>query len=215
MARPLGGPKVELTRPDHLLGTFASTPSYGLLLFGAVLTIGGIAGLGAAVYDLVTGRASMADVGRDIAVFIEGWIAEMVAGVTYDAELEKTHAYALFLLLIPGLLLLWANLIPLLRRGSPFRVEPDGSVMVRRGDSWGPLLEYQYSAAVADGRVIEFVPPADGPPAVVLPQARVFCRENGARLTSELSAEFFTQLLGGRGFEVAATSGAGFAAQRP
>jgi hypothetical protein len=125
------------------------------------------------------------------------------------------HAYALFLLLIPGLLLVWANLIPLLNRGSEFRVESDGSVMFRRRDSWEPLLEYQYSSATADGRTIRFTPPSDGPPAVVLPQARVFCRENGARLKSELSAEFFTELLTRRGFEVAAgTSKSGFTALR-
>jgi hypothetical protein len=100
MAKPLGGPKVELTKPAHLLGTFVSTTSWGLLL-------------------------------------------------------------------IPSLLLVWANLIPLLNRGSEFRVESDGSVTVRRGDSWEPLLEYQYSSAAADGRTIEFTPPTDGPPAVV------------------------------------------------
>jgi len=53
--------------------------------------------------------------------------------------------------------------------------------MVRRGDSWEPVLEYQYSSVTGDGTTIEFTPPADGPPAVVLPAARVFCRENGAR----------------------------------
>jgi hypothetical protein len=47
----------------------------------------------------------------------------------------------------------------------------------------------------ADGRTIDFTPPA-----VVLPQSRVFCRENGARLKSELSGEFFTELLARRGF---------------
>jgi hypothetical protein len=129
--------------------------------------------------------------------------------------LEKTHAYALFLLLIPGLMLVWYNLIPLLKRGSEFRVESDGSVMVRRSDSWEPLLEYQYSSTVADGRTIVRTPPTDGPPAVTLPQMRVFCRENGARLKSELSAEFFAELLGRRGFEVAAaSSGSRFTAHR-
>jgi hypothetical protein len=50
----------------------------------------------------------------------------------------------------------------------------------------------------------------------VLPAARVFCRENGARLTSTLSAEFFGQLLAGRGFSVDAATpgGSGFTAVR-
>ena len=43
-----------------------------------------------------------------------------------------------------------------------------------------------------------------------------FCRENGARLTSELSAEFFAGLLTGRGFEVdtATAGGSRFTARR-
>jgi hypothetical protein len=181
MAKPLGGPKVELTKPAHLLGTFVSRTSWGLLLIGTVLTIG----------------------------------AETIAGYTYDAELEKTHAYTLFLLLIPGLILVWLNLIPLLHRGSEFRVEADGSVMVRRGDRWEPLLEYQYSSVTADGRTIDFTPPTKGPPAVVFPQSRVFCREYGARLKSELTGQFFSELLARCGFDVdAGTSKSGFTARR-
>ena len=215
MAKPLGGPKVELTKPAHLLGTFVSRTSWGLLLFGTVLTIGGVAGAGAAIYDLATGRATVGEVVKDIVVFIEGWIAETIVGYAYDAELEKTHAYALFLLLIPGLIMVWLNLIPVLHRGSEFRVEADGSVMVHRNDSWEPLLEYQYPSVVADGRSIDFTAPVDAPPAVVLPQARVFCRENGAQLKSELSGEFFTELLGRRGFDVeAGTSKSGLTARR-
>jgi hypothetical protein len=117
------------------------------------------------LYDLSTGRATVGDVMTDIGIFIEGWIVEMIAP-TYDAELEKTHAYALFLLLIPGLLLPWYNLIPFFNRGSEFQVHPDGSVSVRRGDSWEPLV----------------------------------------RLPGKVSAEFFRQLLAGRGFEVESPS---------
>jgi hypothetical protein len=214
MARPRGGPKVELTKPAHLLGTFTSRTSWGLLLLGIVLTIGGVGGAGAAGYDLATGRATFGEVIHDIAIFIEGWIVETFTRGGVDAELEKTHAYALFLLLIPGLIMVWINLVPLLKRGAEFRVEADGSVMVRQRDSWEPLLEYQYSSVTADGTTIAFTPPPDGPPAITLPQARVFCRENGARLKSELSAEFFTERLAGRGFEVDATTGDGFTARR-
>jgi hypothetical protein len=73
--------------------------------------------------------------------------------------------------------LLWFNLIPFFNRGSEFQVHPDGSVSVRRGDSWEPLLEYQYSTVAADRTIIEFTPPADGPSAIVLPQDRVFSRD--------------------------------------
>lgn len=101
MTKPLGGAKYELREPTHLLGAFVSRTSWGLVLFGAVLTLGGIAGAMAAIYDVSTGRATVGDVFTDIVTFIEGWIASLIVP-TYDAELEKTHAYALFVLLIPG-----------------------------------------------------------------------------------------------------------------
>jgi hypothetical protein len=162
-----------------------------------------------------TGRATVADVMKDIAIFVEGWIAELIAP-TYDAELEKTHAYALFLLLIPGLLLLYFNLVPFFKRGNEFQVHADGSVSVRRGDSWEALTEHQYSSVTADGVTIDFTPPADGPPRVTLPQDRVFSREYGVRLPAKVSAEFFRRLLAGRGFEVDTTSASGsrFTARR-
>jgi len=215
MAKPLGGPKYELREPTHLLGAFVSRTSWGLVLFGGLLTLGGIAGAMAAIYDVSTGRATVGEVFTDIGVFIEGWIAEMIAP-TYDAELEKTHAYALFILLIPGLLLLFFNLAPFFKRGSEFQVHPDGSVSVRRGDSWEPLMEYQYSTVTADGTTIDFTPPPDGPPAVVLPQDRVFSREYGVRLPAKVSAEFFRRLLAGRGFDVesASSSSTSFSARR-
>jgi hypothetical protein len=214
LAKPLGGPKIELSEPVHLLGAFVSRTSWGLVLFGAILTVGGVAGAGAAIYDVATGRATVADVFEDIGIFIEGWIAELILRV-YDAELENTHAYALFVLLVPGFLLLWFNLIPLFNRGSEFQVHPDGSVSVRRAEGWEPLMAYQYSTVTADGTTINFTPPADGPPAIVLPQYRVFSREYGARLDSKVSAEFFRSLLAGRGFEIDAPASDGsFTARR-
>lgn len=206
LARPIGGPKVELSEPTHLLGAFVSRINWALVIIGALLTIGGVAGAGAAIYDVSTGRATIGDVGKDIAIFVEGWFVELIAP-TYDAELEKTNAYALMFLILPGLLLLWFNLIPLVKRGSEFQVHPDGSVSVRRGDSWEPLLEYQYATVTADGSTIAFTPPPDGPPAVALPQDRVFSRQYGVRLKSKVSAEFFRRLLAGRGFTLDGDTG--------
>jgi len=214
MAKPLGGPKVELSQPTHLLGAFVSRTNWALVIIGALLTVGGVGGAGAAIYDMSTGRASFGDVLKDIAIFIEGWFAELIVP-TYDAELEKTHAYALFLLILPGLLLLLLNLVPLFKRGSEFQVHPDGSVSVRRGGSWEPLMEYQYANVAADGNTIEFTPPPDGPPAIQLPQDRVFSREYGVRLKSDVSAEFFRRLLAGRGFEIEGpATGHSFTARR-
>ena len=77
------------------------------------------------------------------------------------------------------------------------------------------LLEYQYSVVTADGTTIEYSPPPDGPPAVVLAQGRVISREYGARLRSRVSADFFRRLLGGRGFTIESTaSGRSFTARR-
>jgi hypothetical protein len=214
MAKPLGGPKYELRDPAHLLGAFVARTSWGLVLFGAILTVGGVAGAGAAIYDVATGRATVGEVFKDIGIFIEGWIVELIFRL-YDAELENTHAYALFILLLPGLLLLWFNLVPLLNRGSEFQIHPDGSVSVLRGQGWEPLMEYQYSMVEADGTTINFTPPPDGPPAVALPQYRVFSREYGARLDGRVSAEFFRRLVAGRDFEVEApAAGSRFTARR-
>ena len=170
------------------------------MLLGAILTLGGVAGSMATIYDVSTGRATVGDVMKDVGIFIEGWITALIAP-TYDAELEKAHAYALFLLPIPGLLL-WFNVIPFFKRSSEFQVHPDGSVSVRRKNSWDPLMEYQYSTVTADGTTIDFTPPSDGPPAVVLPQDRVFSREYGERMPGKVSAEFFRRLLAGRGFTI-------------
>ncbi|SEH77797.1 hypothetical protein SAMN04489835_4019 [Mycolicibacterium rutilum] len=214
MARPLGGPEVDLSQPQHLLGAFVSRTNWALLIIGAVLTTAGVAGAGAAVYDLSTGRATVGDVFTDIGVFLEGWFVELIAP-TYDAELENTRAYALFLLILPGLLLLWYNAIPLFNRGNEFEIHADGSVSVRRGDSWEPLTEYQYASVVADGTTIRFESAPRGPAPVVLPQGRVFSRRYGVRLKSAVSAEFFRRLLAGRGFTVESpATGAGFTARR-
>jgi hypothetical protein len=217
MAKPLGGPKVDLSEPAHMLGGFISRTNWALVLIGTILTVGGAAATGAIVYDMSTGRADFGDVVRDIGVFIEGWIAELITRGGFDAELEKTHAYALFVLLLPGLLLVWYNLIPFFNRGKEFRVEADGSVAVREGAAWPALLEYEYSTVTADGTTITFRPPQAATVGLVLPQQRVFSREYGVRLPSKTSAEFFRRRLTGRGFELddaTGSSGDQFTARR-
>jgi hypothetical protein len=216
VAKPLGGPKVDLSEPAHMLGGFVSRTNWALVLIGAILTVGGVAATMAIVYDTSTGRANVGDVMRDIAVFIEGWFTELFLGGFYDAELEKTHAYALFVLLFPGLLLLWYNLIPFFKRGTEFQVERDGSVAVRAGAAWLALLEYEYTDVSADGTTIDFTPP-QGRNTLILPQQRVFSREYGVRLPAKTSAEFFRRRLTGRGFEIeesAASSSGHFTARR-
>jgi hypothetical protein len=176
LAKPSGPPKVEMTEPSEVRGAFVSRTSWGLVLFGAILTIGGAAATVAMIYDMSTGRATFGDVLRDIGVFIEGWFVEVITGFAYDAHLEKIHAYALFLLLVPGIPLVWLNLVPVFNRGNEFRVDPGESVMVRRGSDWLPVVEYEYATVKADGTTITCEAPAG---VVVLPQARVFSREYG------------------------------------
>jgi len=214
VAKPLGGPKVDLSEPADMLGGFVSRTNWALVLIGTLLIVGGVGATGAIVYDLSTGRATLGDVLRDIGVFIEGWFTELFLGGRYDAELEKTHAYALFILLLPGLLLLWYNLIPFFKRGTEFRIEPDGSVAVQAGGTWPALLEYEYVRVDADGTTIEFSGPQGGN-RLTLPQQRVFSREHGVRLPAKISAEFFRRRLRLRGFDVDEASGSGhFTAKR-
>jgi hypothetical protein len=212
MAKPLGGPKVDIEKPADVHGSFVSRTSWGLVLLGAVLTVGGVGATGAIAYDLSTGRATVRDVFNDMGRFVVGWFAERVGGPTYDAHLEDTHAYILFVLLLPGLLLIWFNLVPFVKRGREFRVEPDSSVAVRAPSGWFPLLEHEYSAVTADGTTIRFT--GAGKPDIVLPQDRVFCRENGARLRGGVSAAFFQRRLAGRGFTVDASGKNSFSAVR-
>jgi hypothetical protein len=191
LAKPLGGPKVSIDEPADVCGAFVSRTNWGVVLFGAALTLGGIGAIGAIGYDLSTGRASVRDVLSDMGTFVAGWTAEVLTGWSHDAHLEDTHACALFILVLPGLLLIWWNLVPFIKRGREFRVEPDTSISVRRPDGWVQLLEYEYSAVTADGTTVRFAPAGDGMPAIVLPPARVFSRETGVRLGRDVSAEFF------------------------
>ena len=111
-------------------------------------------------------------------------------------------------------MLFWYNLIPFFKRGTEFRIEPDGSVAVRAGGTWPALLEYEYSAADADGTTIEFSSPQGGS-RLVLPQQRVFSREYGVRLPAKTNAEFFRTRLRTRGFDVDdASNGDHFTARR-
>lgn len=202
MARPLGGPKVDIEKASDVRGPFVSRTSWGLVLLGTILTVGGIGATGAIIYDVSTGRATIHDVANDMGVFVVGWIAERIGGWSYDAHLEDTHAYALFVLIFPGLLLLWFNLVPFVNRGREFRIDPDTSITVKGPRGWFQILEYEYATVTADGTTIRFTPSAQGTPTIVLPQARVFSQETEARLSSEVSAAFFHERLERRGFTV-------------
>jgi hypothetical protein len=202
LAKPLGGPKVSIDEAADVRGVFVSRTNWGMVLFGVALTVGGIGATGAIVYDLSTGRASVRDVRGDIGTFVVGWTTEALTGWTHDAHLENTHAYALFVLVLPGVWIVCWNLIPLFKRGREFRVDPDTSISVRRPEGWIDVLEYEYSAVAADGTTVRFTPAGRGTPAVVLPQARVFSRETGVRFARDVSAAFFHQRLARRGFTV-------------
>jgi hypothetical protein len=43
VAKPLGGPKVDLSEPAHLIGGFVSRTNWALVLIGAIPTVGGVA----------------------------------------------------------------------------------------------------------------------------------------------------------------------------
>ncbi|ETW23849.1 hypothetical protein [Mycobacterium gastri] len=202
LAKPLGRPVVAMDEAADVQGTFVSRTNWGLVLFGVALTVGGIGAIGAIVYDLSTGRAAVRDVFADMWTFVAGWTSEALSGWSYDAHLERTHGYALFILVVPGVLIVWWNLVPLIKRGREFRVEPDGSISVRGPHGWIQLLEYEYSAVTADATTIRFTPASDPTPGIVLPQARVFSRETGTRLRSQVSAARFQERLARCGFTI-------------
>jgi hypothetical protein len=189
LARPLGGPDLRLTQPAHVLGEFRPRTSWALLLVGALLVVGGIGASGLMAHDLGTGRATVGEVLEDIGVFIEGWTVEVLTKGSYDAELEKTRAYALCLLLLPGIPLLVHHLGPL-RWRRRFRVDRQGTVEVSADGGWVRLRPRDYGAVRADGSVVRLEPVEDGEP-LVLPQRRVFERAHGARLEPKVSAAFF------------------------
>jgi hypothetical protein len=202
LANPLGGRKATIEEPADVRGTFLSRTNWGLVLVGAVLTVGGVSAIGAIAYDLSTGRASVGDVFSDMGAFVVGWSMKVASGWSYDAHLEGTHTYALFVLVVPGLCLVGWNLVPFVKRGKQFWVGPNGSISVRCAHTWIRLLEYEYSTVIADGTTIRLTPAREGIAAVVLPQARVFSQEAGARLRRNISAEFFIQRLARRGFSI-------------
>lgn len=209
MARPLGGRKLRSTN-RRMCALRSCRGRAGAWCCLVSPTVGGIGATDAIVYDLSPAVRTIREVFSDMGTFVVGWTSEMVTGWSYDAHLEDTHAYALFV--VPGLLLVRFNLVPFVKRGREFRVEPDSTASVRGPRGWFQLLEYEYSAVTADGTTVRFTAAGDGTPAVVLPQARVFSRETGARLRSGVSAAFFQQRLASGGITVDAVDKKRFAA---
>lgn len=198
MARPMGGPGLHLTRAAHVLGEFRPRTNWALVLIGAILVVGGVGASGLIAHDLSTGRATVGEVFEDIGVFIEGWTVEVFTKGWYDAELEKTRAYALCFLLLIGVPLLLFNLGPLWHRRR-YRVDERGRVEIAVDGGWEALRPRDFGTVTADGAAIRFEPAEDGR-TIVLPQRRVFEREHGARLEAEVSAAFFRRLLVEEGF---------------
>lgn len=213
VASPLGPPKIELDEPTHVLGEFRTRINWALVLIGGLLTVAGFGGSGAIVHDLATGRASVGDVFHDIGIFVEGWFVEVFTKGAIDAELEDTRGYALAFLLVVGMPLLWINIAPLVRRGRPFRVGPDGSVEIGGGPGWIRLEERDFESVAADGTVIRFELGAEGG-TITLGQARMFSREHAARLPAEVSAAFFRGRLATREFDVDEGVAGTFSARR-
>lgn len=212
LAQPLGGPKLELTRPEHLLGELARRPRWAALLVGTLLTVGGIAAGVAIIHDLATGIASAGDVLHDMAVFAEGWTVELFTNGGIDAHLEDTHGYLLSLLLVPGVILLVVGAASLRGGVRGFRAEPDGGVSVLEEGSWQPVAERGYAVVHADGSTVRFEKD-DGPP-LVLAQSGLVAREHGVGVAPDVVGSFFKERLRRCDFEVEERGRWSFTARR-
>ena len=118
---------------------------------------------------------------RDIGVFVEGGIAEMITP-SYDAELEQTHTYALFILIIPGRLL---RLLPFFKSGNELQFHPGGS------NRCGAATVGNHCRTTRDASVTAYGSTSRG---------------YGVRLPAEVNAEFFRRLPAARGFDLDSAS---------
>ena len=117
---------------------------------------------------------------------------------------RESNASALFVMIVPGLLLVYLNLIPFLFRGREFRVEPAASISVRRHKrilATAGLRRFRRDRRRHDDLLHPFLARDTGHRSATW--RRVFCRENGARLHPKVSGQLIGERLGRRGFTVA------------
>jgi hypothetical protein len=199
---PQGVPAVFIEKPEQMQGEFESRTNWALVLIGAGILLGGIASTVRIITHLATGFATVKDVLNDIGVFIVEWIHERLSGGTYDGELEKTQAYILCILIIPGLFMALICLTPFFHRGRNFRVHEDGSFSVRKGDAWETVEPLRYVTVTADGTSILFKESENGAAAVELPMWRVFSRDRGTEVKSSVLAAWLRRELETQGYAI-------------
>jgi hypothetical protein len=198
---PRGGPKKLIEESSEVRGEFVSRANWALVLVGAGLTLGGLAGGMKIIHDVSHGLTTIGGVFEDMALFVLEWIKERLSGGT-EGDVTHTKMYTLILLLPIGLLMLLFLSPPLFFRGMRFRVEDDGTIQFRDCGVWKPLGLEDYSEAAAGAFTIEFKRAGEATAAVVLPQARVFSAERGTRVEGKVLAAFFRERLEASGFAV-------------
>ena len=142
-----GSPKIDLTVPADVRGEFAS--QLGVVCWWARSSP-------SAVWCYRRHRLTCRRVAPMSVTFSPTSGSSSKAGRSgsspgfYDAELERTAATPLAVLLIPGLLLLWYSLIPLLNRGIDF-CRRRRRVRIKAGDGWRSSHRSSPRCEIADG----------------------------------------------------------------
>jgi hypothetical protein len=206
---PMGVRADFIEKPEQMLGEFESRTNWPLVLIGATILLGGVASTVRIITHLATGFATFRDVLNDIGVFVVEWVHERLSGGTHDGELEKTQAYILCVLVIPGLIMVLVCLTPLLHRGRNFRVEADGTLSFRKGADWETIEPRQYPVVIADAASFHFCKSEGATPSLELPMWRVFSRDKGTGVKTNVLAAWLRRELEKQGYTVEGRSSRG------
>jgi hypothetical protein len=206
--QPRGGAKVEWEKPEQLEGEFSVRTNWALVLTGAILTLGGVAGGMRIIDDLRRGFATMGAVLEDMGVFLIKLFESLYLDPIYTEVTEGSRMYILVFLLIPGGLLLFFSLWPFWHRGVPFHLE-GGDLYVWREGAWQGVEARSYRVVRANGTNVFFDEPEGDVQRIELAQERVFSEELGTQVPDYVLAAYFREYVKKRGFRIVSEPPAG------
>ncbi|PTY02931.1 hypothetical protein DB346_07925 [Verrucomicrobia bacterium LW23] len=214
---PRGGDAIFFESAADLEGEFESRTNWAMMLLGALLTLGGVAGFMRTAFDYFRGFSTLWGILEDMGTFVVKFWLQFVVGVIGVDCTEGSRLYILMVLLLPGGILFLATLIPFLCRGVPYRISADapagkegegGAQLLEfwhRG-KWLPLAPEHFGKIVADSEEIVFSEPTVSTPDAVtevgLPLGRVFSRKLGTRVKPGVLSRFFHKKLVASGYKI-------------